>query len=88
MQHIHFYLSLWISLIRPPKVITKTVEVEVEVEKIVKDPNGFIKNDMILIRSLMKKKPYKIGDSIESVAYRQAQEDLLALIESKIIGRG
>lgn len=84
MYELHYYISLWISLVWPPKVIYK----EVEVAKIVKDPNGFIQNDIKLLESFIAKKPYKVGDSLESVAYRQAQEDLLNVIKTKLIGRG
>jgi len=84
MYELHYYISLWISLVWPPKVIYK----EVEVDKIIKDPNGFMQNDIKLLESFITKKPYKVGDSLESVAYRQAQEDLLNVIKTKLIGRG
>ena len=84
MYYIQYYLSLCIARICYPRVITKTVETE----KIIKDPNGFMPNDMKAVRQLMKSKPYKLGDSLESVAYKQGQEDLCTLIETHIIGRG
>jgi len=84
MYNIQYYISLWISLLWPPKVVYRDKLVEV----IVKDPNGLIQNDLRLIKSMVSQKQYKVGDSLESVAYRQAQEDFIALIETKIIGRG
>ena len=80
--YIQYYISLLVARILDPRVITK------EVETVIKDPNGFMPNDMKAVRQLMKTKQYKLGDSLESVAYRQGQEDLFQLIEKHIIGRG
>ena len=58
-----------------------------EVEKIVikKDPHGLIKNDLATIQKLMHRKPYKVGDSIELVAYKAAQKNLYQAIVKHII---
>ena len=38
------------------------------------------------IRRSIDKSKYKVGDTLESVAYRQGQQDVLDFIEKQIIG--
>ena len=67
------------------KYFTKTIIKEVVVYE--KDPNGFIQNDMAWLKANVPIPHYKVGDSIEQVAYRQGQADLLRVIETRLIGR-
>ena len=64
------YYSLYQNLlIQPPK----------------KDPNGFIQADIKKIKLFMDSKPYKVGDTIDLVAYKAGQKALLDMIVSKLI---
>ena len=52
---------------------------------IMKDPRGLIKNDLEKIRTIMDTKPYKVGDSIEKVADKAAQERLYQSIVKHLV---
>lgn len=62
-----------------PQVITK--------ERIVKDPHGLIKRDIEVLRKYAGRGKYSVGDSLESVAYRQGQLDLIEMIEAKMVAK-
>lgn len=65
------------------KVVTQKVP---EIHwKIKKDPNGLVQNDLLKIRSLMNTKPYKVGDPIELVATKAAEERLYQAIVKHIV---
>lgn len=50
-----------------------------------KDPRGLLKRDLAIIKQYSDTKLYKVGDSIESVAYKAGQADLLSMIETKLV---
>lgn len=52
-----------------------------------KDPNGLLRRDMTLIKKYCGTGKYTVGDSIESVAYRQAQLDLINFIENRLLAQ-
>jgi len=49
------------------------------------DPHGIAGRQMVQIKKYCGTGKYKVGDTIESVAYRQAQLDLIDFIETKLI---
>lgn len=53
--------------------------------QILVDPQ-FGKRQLALIDRHINRKKYQVGDSIESVAYRQGQIDLRNFIEIKLVG--
>lgn len=55
-----------------------------EVEYVVEPHMG--RRSIEKIRQLTDQTKYKVGDSLELVAYKQGQQDLLDLIEKQIIG--
>lgn len=63
----------------PPEVVVKT--------KVLLDPNGLSKPQMAQIRKYAATGKYKVGDPLESVAYRQGQLDLIEMIENRIIAK-
>lgn len=66
-----------------PQTIIKT---ETVIEKVhVVDPQ-MGKRQLDIIRTHVNQKKYQLGDSIESVAYRQGQIDLFNFIETKLFG--
>ena len=68
--------------LRPePEVVTR---VETEVQYVVDPHMG--KRQLEKIRRSIDKSKYKVGDTLESVAYRQGQQDVLDFIEKQIIG--
>lgn len=56
-----------------------------EVIKYTKDPQGLIKRDIAIIRRYASSKPYKVGESLEQVAWNAGQEALITMIETKLI---
>lgn len=66
-----------------PKVVT-VVETQTKVEYIVDPHMG--KRQLDAIRKNVSETKYQVGDTIESVAYRQGQVDLMEFIEKRIIG--
>jgi len=83
MYEFQYWLSLIVCNLITPKVIEKVV---IE-EKIVKDTRGFMPDDIRSLEADIDMKPFKVGDAIESVAYKQGQIDLLTHIKQKFIGR-
>lgn len=74
-------LMKWLR--REPVTITK-IEYQDRVEYIVDPHMG--KRQLDTIWSRINRKPYNVGDSIESVAYRQGQIDLFEFISKQILG--
>lgn len=72
-------LITWIQ--RKPVIIEKLVPV------VRLDPNGLSKSQMATIRKYAGTGKYQLGDDLPSVAYRQAQLDLIEMIERRIIAR-
>ena len=68
-----YYRKYTELLQQPPKTVIK------------KDPNGFIQADIKKIKLFMDSKPYKVGDTIDLVAYKAGQRALLDTIVSKLI---
>lgn len=64
--------------LRPEPVVTTTVEHVV-------DPH-MGNRQLTQIQKYVDQTKYKVGDSIESVAYRQGQADLCDFIHKRIIG--
>lgn len=52
-----------------------------------KDPSGLMMHDLKVLRKYCGTGKYKVGDTIESVAYRQAQLDLVNFIETRLIAQ-
>ncbi len=67
------------------EVVTKTEYKWKDNVVYLKDPHGLIKRDLATIERFIKSKPYKVGDTLESVAYRQGQLDLYNLIRTKMV---
>jgi len=51
------------------------------------DPRGLVRQDIAFIRSKLPRLGWQQGDTLEGIAYRQGQHDLLVFIETKVIGR-
>lgn len=67
-------------LLRPKPTVVEKVVVK-------KDPNGLIRSDLATLRRYAATGEYKVGDCIESVAYRQGQLDLIRMIETKMVAK-
>ena len=59
--------------------------IEKEVVKL--DPRGLVRNDLEFIRSRILPVEWKPGITMEEIAYRQGQHELLKFIEAKLVGR-
>jgi len=81
MHYISYMIASFIALIVSTNTVTVTKEV------VLKDPNGFITNDIVKLEQVIKPDNYVVGDSIESVAYRQGQVDVLSYITDKLIAK-
>ena len=72
----------------PPISSTDIPDVKlVETEVVRLDPRGLVKNDIAFIRSKLLPVEWKTDMTIEEIAYRQGQHDLLKFIEQKVVGR-
>lgn len=79
--YISSLLAKLVDSVRPPAlVITNTIEK--------RDPSGLAKRDIDMVRRHIAEVHWKNGMSIEQVAYAQGQEDLLRIIEKKVMGKG
>lgn len=74
-----YLTNLWAAFCGVPIYTIKIKEV------LKKDPNGMMKRDLALMRKYSKTKPYEVGDSLELVAYKQGQADLINMVESKMV---
>jgi len=63
----------------------ETVTVTKVETKIHKDPTGLIKRDLAVIKKYAKSKPYKVGDPLELVAWKQGQQDIIYMIEHRLV---
>lgn len=59
----------------------------IEKEIIRLDARGLVKNDIEFIRKHIAPVEWKAGNSLEEMAYKQGQHDLLLFIETKVVGR-
>lgn len=59
---------------------TKVVHKEV----IIKCNHGLIQTDLERIKKVIDMSDYRVGDSLESVAYKQGQKDLIRFIETHL----
>jgi hypothetical protein len=88
MQSINFHISaLWATLIY---WLLPQPQVRVEVKTITEvqlNPRGLIRTDIDFIKKQLPTVHWKPGDSLQDVAYRQGQADLLHFIENTVIGR-
>ena len=76
------------EFLRPaPLVMTKYIAVPTHVPyvKTTVDPR-MGKKQLDQIKKAIDMKKYKIGDTLESVAYRQGKQDLFEYIEKNIMG--
>ena len=85
MNDLSLYISAliarWWDKLRPPAIVrTNTIET--------RDPSGLAKRDIDMVRRHIAEVHWKNGMSIEQVAYAQGQEDLLRIIEQKVMGKG
>jgi hypothetical protein len=85
MYQISLYISsLLVNLFAPPP---RVVQVEVIKEVEVRDPSGLIHNDLAFLRKHTAKVQWKLGSTLDQLAYQQGQADVLNTIETKVIGR-
>ena len=79
--YISSLLAKLVDSVRPPAlVITNTIEK--------RDPSGLAKRDIDMVRRHIATVHWKPGLTLEQVAYAQGQEDLLRIIEQKVMGKG
>ena len=79
--YISGLLADLVERMRPPAIVrTNTIET--------RDPSGLAKRDIDMVRRHIAEVHWKNGMSIEQVAYAQGQEDLLRIIEKKVMGKG
>ena len=72
----------------PPTSSTDIPDVKlIETEVVRLDPRGLIRNDIEFIRSKLLPVEWKTEITMEEIAYRQGQQDLLKFIEQKVVGR-
>ena len=71
MKLLNWLIQLWRNAFPEPQILV--------------DPH-FGKRQIALIDKHINQKKYQVGDSLESVAYRQGQVDLLKFIDTKLIG--
>lgn len=72
----------------PPTSSTDIPDVRlIETEVVRLDPRGLIKNDIAFIKSKLLPVEWKADITMEEIAYRQGQQDLLKFIEQKVVGR-
>ena len=88
MYQIQALIARWLAeLVYAYAAGPRVVEVIREVVVVEKDPNGLILNDMKKIEQWMPDGTYKVGESLEAVAYRQGMFDLYRMIREKLITR-
>ena len=72
----------------PPTSSTDIPDVKlIETEVVRLDPRGLVRNDIEFIRSKLLPVEWKADITLEEIAYRQGQQDLLKFIEQKVVGR-
>jgi len=72
----------------PPTSLDELPDIKVVSEEVVRlDPRGLIRNDIEYIRNKLLPVEWKAGMTMEEIAYRQGQQDLLKFIETKVVGR-
>lgn len=77
-ENMFNYISnLGNALIGKPNVETKVITI--------KDPNGLMKRDIALLEKYAGTGKYKVGDSLESVAWREGQLATINFIKTKLI---
>ena len=67
--------------------LTKDIVITKNIEVVKKDPNGFIKQDMIYLRKHLGNKQFKVGDSLPEVAFNAGQHSVVEFIDTNVIGR-
>lgn len=81
---IKYIKTIFLAIFAPTKLVREKVVIET---KILKDPNGFIKQDMIFLKKHLGSKQYKLGDTLEEVAYNRGQSSVVDFIDNILIGR-
>lgn len=77
-----YFKNLMDALFGIQHVILETQTVTVQ--KTLKDPRGLVKREIEILKKRTRGY-YKLDDSLESVAYRQGQLDLIRFIETKLV---
>jgi len=54
----------------------------------IRDPSGLAARDIALVRRHISEVHWKPGLTLEQIAYAQGQEDLLRIIEQRVMGKG
>lgn len=83
MRLYNYFLLLFIKIqlfLTPKPVIVKE-------EVMVKDPSGFMKHDIQFIKQHLGNHRYKVGDSLEQVAFNAGQASVVQFIETKLMER-
>lgn len=75
-------LAALVYLVLPTQRVVVRREVEVQL-----DPRGSTRTDLEYIRKHTRPVHWTEGDTLETVAYRQGQADLIKFIETKVLGR-
>ena len=75
-------LTALVYLVLPTQRVKVVKETEVQL-----DPRGAIHTDLQFIKSHTRPVHWADGDTLETVAYRQGQADLIKFIETKVLGR-
>ena len=81
--YISSLLASWLYNIQQPRVVERAVTKTVEI----KDPSGLLATDLAWLKRNTKPVTWQKGDTLEAVSYRQGQADLIAVIETKLLGR-
>ena len=79
--YIKDLLTYWLESMRLP-AIERVVTHEI------RDPSGLAARDIALVRRHISEVHWKPGFTLEQIAYAQGQEDLLRIIEQRIMGKG
>ena len=78
--YIKDLLTFWQGKLRLP-AIERVVTHEI------RDPSGLAARDIALVRRHISEVHWKPGLTLEQIAYAQGQEDLLRIIEQRIMGK-
>ena len=80
------HLMYWSALIVSYLMTRSTIVRHTEHTEIRLDPRGLVRHDILRIKAILPALQYKRGDTLESVAYKQGQHDILTVLENRLIG--
>ena len=75
--------NIWRAILAKPYEVQRIVEQKKLIYS--KDPNGLLERDLAIIKKYAQSKPYKVGDPLELVAWKQGQQDIIYMIEHKMV---